>query len=120
MNAVRQFVHFMPPCLGLLSNRRIQRIAISDFLRNKNPNLLSRVKEHRKCFQLKKELKILNSKMIEYGMNLNVTQSKAKFIIQMAGRPLIPLKVDQLDKVKAFHCHILNWRVILEQFVFKT
>ena len=117
MNAVRQFAHFMPPCLGLLSNRRIQRIAISDFLRNKNPNLLSRVKEHRKCFQLKKEL---DSKMIEYGMNLNVTQSKAKFIIQMAGRPLIPLKVDQLDKVKAFHCHILNWRVILEQFFFKT
>ena len=71
-------------------------------------------------FSTEKELKILNSKMIEYGMNLNVTQSKAKFIIQMAGRPLIPLKVDQLDKVKAFHCHILNWRVILEQFVFKT
>ena len=35
--------------------------------------------------------------MIEYGMNLNVTQSKAKFIIQMAGRPLIPLKVDQCE-----------------------
>ena len=53
-------------------------------------------------------------------MILNVTKSKAKFIIQMAERPLIPLKPDHLDKVKAFHCHILNWRVILEQFVFKT
>ena len=95
------------------------RIAISDFLGDKMSNLLLRVKEQRNCFQLKKR-KILNSKMIEYGMILNVTQSKAKFIIQLAGRPLIPLKVDQLDKVKAFHCHILNWRVILEQFVFKT
>ena len=113
MNPVLRLAHFMPPCLGLLSNRRIQWIAISDFLRDKNPNLLLRVKEQRKCLQLKKELQILNSKMIEYGMILNVTQSKAKFIIQMAGGPLIPLKVDQLDKVKAFHCHILNWRVIL-------
>ena len=44
------------------------RIAISDFLGNKMPNLLLRVKEQRKCLQLKKELQILNSKMIEYGM----------------------------------------------------
>ena len=58
--------------------------------------------------------------MIEYGMILNVTQSKAKFIIQMAGRPLIPLKADHLENVKAFHCHILNWRDLLEQFGFKT
>ena len=53
--------------------------------------------------------------MIEYGMILIVTQSKAKFIIQMAGRPLIPLKSDHLDKVKAFHCHILTWKDLLEQ-----
>ena len=58
--------------------------------------------------------------MIEYGMILNVTQSKAKFIIQMAGRPLIPLKSDHLGKVKAFHCHILNWRDHLEQSEIKT
>ena len=71
-------------------------------------------------FSTEKELKILNSKMIEYGMILNVTQSKAKFIIQMERRPLIPLEADHLDKVNAFHCHILNWRDLLEQFAFKT
>ena len=71
-------------------------------------------------FSTEKELKILISKMVEYGMILNVTKSKAKFIIQMAGRPLIPLKSDHLDKVKAFHCHILNWRDLLEQFALKT
>ena len=60
------------------------------FYREQNVKPFIEGKRAAQMFSTEIELKILNSKKIAYGMILNVTQSKAKFIIQKAGRPLIP------------------------------
>ena len=65
--------------------------------------------------------KYLVQQMITYpdDVMLNVTQTNAIYIYN-SERPLRPPKADRLDDVKAFHCHILNWRDHLEQSEIKT
>ena len=65
------------------------------FFREQNSKPFIESKRAVQMFSTEKELKILNSKTIEYGMILNVKQSKAKFPIQMARRRLVSFQICQ-------------------------